>query len=143
MSNLKTHRVVVTPLIARAINLQSGPLFVFLYPYIFRVTCGKEKLIFTERRSWSWKLIPWCISQVLVTGIIGLGSCVYICFTQSFDLGHVSWVQIHLFNLLIFLVLGMLGLAEILLHVGLLLSPHLFPALNGIFDLEKQCWFGS
>lgn len=129
---------VVTPLIKQAVKLH-GYSFFYLYPSSFSFRVNKNDAIEFSINPFNWKLIPWLLSITIVTGILGWGSCVYICTFQFLGFHAKPWLHWNLFNTLIILGLGMAASLEMSACIVLRLSPQVFHAFSSILKLEQSC----
>lgn len=127
---------VLTPLVKLAAELHPH-IFFYLYPHPFYFSVDKDSnLVLFERRAWSWKLIPWLFSIVIVTGIIGVGSCAYVTISQLLDLREHN---VPLISQLVILAALALGCIEISGCVLLFCHPELHLGFNEVFALEAKC----
>ncbi len=131
-------RSAVTPLIKQAVQLHQY-FFCFLYPHLFEMEIEKHGLVVFKIAPITWKLIPWFLSLSIVTGICGLGSCIYICIVQLFSVETQPWIEWNLFNTLISLGLGFCAAIEIFGCFLIYKNPVVFVALARLICLERKC----
>lgn len=129
---------VVTPLIKKAIVLHNH-VFCFLYPNIFDIGVNKKGFVYLKPVHLTWKLIPWFLSMSIITGLLGWGSCVYICAAQTIGIETKPWIEWSLFNTLIISGLGAAASAEIIGCFALYHSTVFFLAFSELLHLEQKC----
>ncbi len=129
---------VVTPLIKKAIILHHH-VFCFLYPNIFDIGVDKKGLVYVKPVHLTWRLIPWVLSMSIITGLLGWGSCVYICVAQMIGIETKPWIEWSLFNTLIISGLGAAASAELVGCFALYHSTVFFLAFSELLHLEQKC----
>lgn len=131
-------RSAISPLIILAVELQPR-LHFYLYCHPFDIQIDPETHHLSLRmRSWSeFRMIPWILSTVVVTGFFGIGCCSYVCITQYYS--HLSTVTVPIFNLVIFVGGILIGLAQIISCLAPYVFPEIVQGFNQALLLERYC----
>ncbi|CAL8141049.1 unnamed protein product [Orchesella dallaii] len=129
---------VLTPLVIAAVTLNKHAFF-YLYPHLFEHNIDKIFSVFKiTQRQWSWKLIPFFLSIIVVTTIMGLGSAYYVCITHFLGL-RLPRHRLELTALLQMEFVTALGTLEVISLFALMKVPLIISCFNEIFLLEKRC----
>lgn len=127
---------VFTPLVLRGIELFPC-MFWYLYPFPLDLHVDSQtKILSMRKKPWDIKTLPWILVTTILTGLIGCGSCAYVCITKVFGL---TSVKISIFSFTAALAELTAGLLQIGVSILVIRNP-LFPTLfNQLFLLEKNC----
>lgn len=112
--------------------------FSFMYPWSFSLRLVGQ-LVVLERKSGFWKFVPWYISLLLVTGLIGLGSCLYVAFSYAFDFRVNSTQDIPIFIVIVAMALGSCATSELIIVCGATFVPEFQMAFNQVIKLVFAC----
>lgn len=74
---------IATPLVADAYKLHKF-MFRHLYPYPFEIRIKNEIISIKVDRVLKLKYVPFLLNEILITVIIGLGSCVFLPLLKLF-----------------------------------------------------------
>lgn len=127
---------VITPLIRVAIELHPRAFF-YLYRHLFRFTSDRDnELITFQRRPWNWKIVPWSIVVIFITGVAWVGCSIFLCCGYLLGLRWTSGLSI--FRVLIFFGVGVVSMTEVLGVMLLVFHPELETGFRQLFVLEKE-----
>lgn len=128
---------IITPLILLAVDLQPR-LFFYLYSHPLQFFIEPESNNLTLRiRPWNLGIIPWVIFGVGITGILGVGSFIYICFTQYFHLSSVA--SVPTFNRMILATAAGIACAQFMFTMAPIFFPEVLHGFNQLLVVEHQC----
>lgn len=116
--------IIVTPLTIRAWN-SHYKFFNFLYPFPVQFNFHNGRIFLHVDSILQTKYIPFLLAQVLITLIIGFGSCVFLLLFKFF---HHS-ANLGVLSCIIFIFLGCAAFLELSLYVVCIL---------GNFTLDKS-----
>ncbi|CAL8141045.1 unnamed protein product [Orchesella dallaii] len=133
-----TESTIVTPFVQLAVLLNRRAFF-YLYPHLFEHHIDKNLGVFKiSQAKWSWKLIPFILSILIFTTILGLGCCFYLCATHFLGI-RTGRHRLELHIVLEIEFLAALGFLEVFSLITLVKKPLLMTCFNEIFHLERRC----
>lgn len=110
--------------------------FIFMYPCSFSLQNVQEHV--TLGRQTGWKFVPWYLSLIVVTGVVGLGSCLYVFCSYAFDFQLNSTQNIPIFVVILALALGSCAAAELAIVFGAAFVPEFDMVFNRVMKLVKE-----
>lgn len=128
---------VITPLSKLVIQL-SPRLSTFLCQSSLSMRV-EGNLIVLERKPGFWRFVPWYLSLVVVTGFVGLGSCLYVFLRYILDFRMNSTVKVPLFAAVVGLGLVSCGVSELVITFGAIYFHEFLPTFNQMIKLEQDC----
>lgn len=134
LDNLRTNSVA-TPLLATAYKLHRQ-LFYFLYSFPFICKIANGVIRFKTETVFKLKYIPLIIAEVLITVIIGFGSCVFLLLLK---LLHVKSRTIDVIAIFVCIFLGSCALLEWGTYLAFGQGTEVVPLLNQLFCIERHC----
>jgi len=124
---------LVTPMMRLAISAQKAAFF-YLYPFRYYLTVNENlSILCVKPRPWSWKLILWLLSVIVLVTIIGTGSTSYIWLGSmlNFHKKKISSFSTIAFNIWL-CVFGVASSSALLvIHI----NPLVLDCINELFKL--------
>lgn len=129
---------VATPLLGQAYTLHNY-IFNSMFPCPFQFIIHNGKIRVFSEKILKLKYIPFITALVIVTGLVGFGSCVFILTLQIFK----PMETFSIVALIFCLFLGTCSFLECGIYVIFVLSREIVPTLNQLFAIERTCEFFS
>lgn len=129
-----TKNIIVTPFTIQAWNSHYR-IFNFLYSFPLELTFPNGTIYVQVDTLLKTKYIPLLIAEILITAIIGFGSCIFLLFFKFF---HHS-ANLGILPCVICIFLGCCAILECSIYSVCIFGPEIQPLLNQLFYLERTC----
>ncbi len=134
----KSGNSVVTPFFKHAYKIHRL-LFRHIYPHPLDIEFDKQSISVKVDNILQLKYIPFFIALVVISTIIGFGSCAFLPLLKLF---HRS-SNIGIIGIVFCLFLGSCSFLEWATYVVFHKSKEIVPLINQLFEIERKCKFSN
>ncbi len=112
-------------------------LFRHIYPYPFDIEFGKHTISVKIDKILRFKYIPFFVSLILITTVIGFGTCAFLPVYKLFK----KSVTIDVIAIVLCLFLGSCAVLEWATYLVCSKSTEIVSLINQLFQIERVCKF--
>ncbi|CAL8109502.1 unnamed protein product [Orchesella dallaii] len=121
-----------TPVMKNVLTLHNT-FFGFVYPFPFKMKIENGMISLNLERLIQWKFIPFYVSEILITAIIGFGSCFFLLILELFNpQNNTTNLNVGIFGFL-----GSASLLEWGSYIIVLLGQELILIINHQYQCER------